>query len=216
MVGDVPSGYPAMNLHIPMLMMLPMAASAQLLTFGVQGGVPAQQPIARTDNMPFAIGPTLGVRISSGLSLESGLLYHRIGRGSQTGVFLYPENSITLTSEGWRGHALAVPFLAKYRFRSERSALRPFVTAGPTLRRTTIETSQATSILGGSSLSNLGPNPLIGSATKWNLDPTFGVGADFRTGRFHTEPMVRYSYWGAGKNWLVRKNQVDFLLGFRF
>lgn len=205
-----------MNLRILMLTMLPVAAPAQFLTFGVQGGVPAQQPIARTDNMPFAIGPTVGVRISSALSFESGILYHRIGRGSETGVFLFPENSVTLSSEGWRGHALEVPFLAKYRFRSERSGLRPFVSAGPTLRRTTIETTQATSILGGTSLSHIGPNPLNGTTTKWNLDPTFGVGADLRTGRFHTEPMVRYSYWGAGKNWLLRKNQVDFLLGFRF
>jgi hypothetical protein len=205
-----------MNLRILTLSMLPVAASAQLLTFGVQGSVPAQQPISRSENMPFAIGPTVGVRISSGLSFESGLLYHRIGRGSNFGTFFGPENSITLSSESWRGHALEVPFLAKYRFRNERSALRPFVTAGPTLRRTTVDSVAGSSIFSGSSLSSIGHNISGATTTKWNLDPTFGVGADLRTGRFHTEPMVRYSYWAAGKNWLVRKNQVDFLLGFRF
>lgn len=205
-----------MNLRILTFAMLPVAASAQLLTFGVQGGVPAQQPIKGSENMPFILGPTVGVHITSGLSLESGILYHRIGRGTQNGTFFYPENSVTLTSYGWRGHALEVPFLAKYRLRSARSAWRPFLTAGPTLRRTTIEDAWNSSTFSSTSLSSVGVNTFNGTNTKWNLDPTFGVGADLRTGRFHTESMVRYSYWGAGKNGPVRKNHVDFLLGFRF
>jgi hypothetical protein len=39
---------------------------------------------------------------------------------------------------------------------------------------------------------------------------------DAGVGRMHIEPEVRYSYWNAGKTDVVRKNQVNFLLGIRF
>ena len=51
---------------------------------------------------------------------------------------------------------------------------------------------------------------------KWNADPTAAAGVDFRVGRIHIEPEIRYSYWGAGKHTLVDKNQVQFLFGIRF
>jgi hypothetical protein len=71
--------------------------------------------------------------------------------------------------------------------------------------------------LSGASLGAIGVQPIPrNDAVHWNVDPTFGAGIDFKTGRFHLEPEVRYSYWGAGKNSAVRKNQVGVQLGFRF
>ena len=196
-----------------MLAVLSANASAQVLTFGVQGGVPAQTPRGRTDAVPFVLGPSVGIRISSGLSLETGLLYRRIGRGVETALFAFPENSVTARFETWRGNAVEVPLLAKYRFLSDRSGWRPFLTAGPALRRTSITSNVGTY-----------PNPtdagriLVGQSKniQWKIDPSFGTGVDLRTGRFHIEPEVRYSYWGAGKTTSIRKNQVNFMLGFRF
>ena len=204
-----------MKLLILTFTLLPLTASAQLLTFGVQGGVPAQPPLGRTELMPFVLGPSVNVRVFSGLSLETGVLYHRSGRGYDNFVFLYPENAITLGSETWHGSALEVPVLAKYRFLSERAGWRPFLSAGPTVRRTSVTTSRANSILSGSQLGNSSA-VLNTKTTQWNVDPAAGVGVDFRTGRFHIEPEARYSYWGAGKTGRWRKNQVNFLLGFRF
>ena len=203
-------------LRILVFALLPLTASAQILTFGVQGGVPAQTPLGRTDKTPFVLGPEVNIRLSSGLSLETGALYYRLGRGSDNFAFFYPENALTITFETSHGSALELPFLAKYRFRSERGSWRPFLSAGPAVRRTSITTNWAASVLSSTPTVANSPALLNRKTTQWNLDPITGVGVDFRTKRLHIEPEVRYSYWGAGKTSQVRKNQVDFLLGFRF
>jgi hypothetical protein len=77
-----------MKLNLSIVVLLPLAASAQLLTFGVQDGVPSQTPLGLTNKMPFAIGPSVEIHIFSGLSLETGVLYNRLGRGYETLPFL--------------------------------------------------------------------------------------------------------------------------------
>ena len=204
-----------MRLYLLTFVLLPLTASAQLFNFGVQGGVPAQTPLGQTRNMPFALGPSVDIHVLSGLSLETGLLYHRIGRSTENFAFLFPENAITLGQQTSHGSAWELPFLAKYRLLSQRARWRPFLTAGPTVRRTSIASDSVSTVF-NSSPQSFNANPQLSSRTsRWNLDPTAGVGVDVQTGRFHLEPEVRYSYWGAGKNGPIRKNQVNFLLGFR-
>ena len=139
-----------MNLRIVVLAMLPLTASAQLLTFGVQGGVPAQTPLGRTDRMPFVAGPTVDVRIVKGLSFETEFVYQRLGGGYDNFTFFGPANATTFGSQTVRGSALELPFLAKYRFLNERRRWRPFLLAGPSVRRTSITTSniQSTTVSG--------------------------------------------------------------------
>jgi hypothetical protein len=158
----------------------------------------------------------VNVRIFSRLSLETGVLFHWMGQRLNTGVFLYPENAVTLTSSAERGRAIELPLLVKYHFLSEHRTWRPFVTAGPTVRRTSLDASSFASILSGTQLVTIAQQPFSAKTAKWTLDPAVGAGVDFKAGRFHLEPEVRYSYWGAGKNSAVRKNQVDLLLGIRF
>ena len=198
--------------------LLPLTASAQLLTFGLQGGIPSQTPLGQTDDkMPFVLGPTADVRLFSGLSLSTGVLFSRAGRLFRNSFFTYREDAFALNYNKSQSHATEVPLLAKYRFLDERRGWRPFLSAGATIRRTSIETSAVTSVVGGNPVSGFALLPVLDSKTvSWNADPTAGVGVDFRSGRFHLEPEIRYSYWGAGKHTLVRKNQVHFLLGFRF
>jgi hypothetical protein len=199
-----------MNLRIAVLAMLPLMASAQLLTFGVQGGVPAQTPLGRTDKIPFVAGPTVDVRIVKGLSLETGLLYQRLGAGYDNFTFFFPANAVTFGSETIRGSALEIPFLAKYRFLNERRRWRPFSLAGPSVRRTSIKTNNLQ--FSGSTVTAVDTK-----STQWNVDPSVGVGIDARVGRAHIEPEVRYSYWNAAKTTHdFRKNQVNFLVGLRF
>jgi hypothetical protein len=196
--------------------LLPLTASAQLFNFGLQGGVPAQTPLGQSYNMPFVLGPSVDIRRSAWLSLETGVLYNRIGRSSTNAAFLYPENAVTLDNVTLHGSALEVPILAKFRFRGEGSGWRPFLTAGPTVRRTSITTEATGSVIGsGTEITNFSPG-FTAKTVRWNVDPTIGVGMSLRTGRFHIEPEVRYSHWGAGKNGPVRQNQVSYLFGFRF
>ena len=197
--------------------LLPLTASAQLLTFGVQGGVPAQTPLGRTNNkMPVVLGPTVDIHLVSGLSFSTGVLFSRTGNRSDNGVFLFPENSVTLTYGSTKSLSVEVPLLARYEFFTRRHSWRPFVTAGPSIRHTTIEENNLATVFSGSRLDVSGPQPGLRKTLRWNVDPAAGFGVDVRTGRFHLEPQVRYSYWGAGKNTILRKNQVNFLLGFRF
>jgi hypothetical protein len=220
----------SMRLCILTFALFPLTVAAQLFNFGVQGGVPAQPPLGQSDNIPFVLGPSVDIRALPWLSVETGVLYNRIGRSSDNFAFFYPENAIALGSETSHGSALEVPLLAKFRLTHVRSGWQPFLSAGPTIRRTSITTDSSASILSGSSQTAIGSSSNIpsgtsqtaigtpsftGRTTQWDIDPTIGVGVSFRTGRFHIEPEVRYSYWDAGKTGLVRKNQVNFLLGFR-
>jgi hypothetical protein len=188
--------------------MLPVTASAQLVTFGFEGGAPAQVPLGQGAlNMPFVFGPTVTVRLRPGFLLESGVLLHRLGETRSAYAFRYPEAATTVGSEKRRGSAIEVPLLFKYRFLSER-AFQPFVTAGPTIRRTSVDFTDMRTVLSDHPLdSSTGVTPLnTRTSTSWNVDPAAGVGISFRAGRFLLEPEVRYSYWGAGKTTGLRKN----------
>jgi hypothetical protein len=197
-------------------LLLSLTASAQVFDFGVLGGIPAQAPLGQTSKTPFVIGPVVNVHILPGLSLETGLLYRRLGQANDNFAFIYPENSVTLGSETRRGSSLELPFLAKYRFLTERRSWRPFLAAGPTVRRSSLTADRASVVVGNDGSAAQGLPNFNTNVVQWNLDPTVGAGVDARAGRFHLEPQVRYSYWGAGKTAQVRKNQVEFLLGFRF
>jgi hypothetical protein len=167
--------------------------------------------------MPFTLGPTVTVGVFSGLSLESGVLFYRLGDTSDNFGVQYPENAFTFGAHQWRGRAIELPFVLKYRFLSERRTWQPFLSAGPTVRRTSINFTSLSTIFSGSQLSPFDNRPFTDEkSVKWNVDPVVGAGVSFRTGRLYVEPEVRYSYWGAGKNSVLRKNQVHLLFGFRF
>ena len=141
-----------------------------------------------------------------------------IGSGIDLAIWPFwpPENGFTLGAYLQRTSALEFPALGKFRFGRARRGWRPFVTAGPTVRRTSSHFEQTSATFSGAPLSGTFGAPFITKQVQWDVDPAAGLGMDFRTGRFHLEPEVRYSYWGAGTRDTVRKNEVNFLLGFRF
>jgi hypothetical protein len=201
------------------LILLLSAAQAQTLSFGVKGGVPAQIPIGRSGTtVPFGLGASVEIRLAPHLSVETGAFFHRMGKENSTAILSpTPDSGASIFFDNTRAHAFEVPVLAKYRFLSERRAWRPFLSAGTAIRRTTIENQEVSSILAGASLTFLRGDPLRQSTiVSYHADPAVAAGVDVRTGRFHLEPEVRYSYWAAGKDTVIRKNQVNFLLGFRF
>jgi hypothetical protein len=197
---------------------VPLASKAQTFTFGVNGGVPAQMPLGQSERVPFSIGPYIDIRFSSHLSLETGVRFYRLGQNVNTGTFLYPENSVTIIYDTTHGRAIEVPVLGKFYLLGEHKTWRPFLSAGPVIRRTSFDSRNISSVFSSTSpIYELGGHTDRENHTvKWNVDPAVAAGVDFRAGRFHLEPQVRYSYWGAGKTESVRKNQVDFLFGLRF
>jgi hypothetical protein len=150
----------------------------------------------------------------SGFSVESGVLFYRLGDRTESFGFPTPQSGFTFGTEQRRGKALEIPVLLKYHFLSQRRTWRPFLSAGPAVRRTSLDFAQFTSVFGTTE-----PNPYRPIAThtvKWNVDPVVSAGVAFRAGKITIEPQARYSYWSAGKDSVVRKNQVQFLFGLRF
>jgi hypothetical protein len=213
-LGDMkPSSILLLSLAIPVM------SQAQLLTFGVKGGMPAQTPLGSTDDrMPFVLGPTVTVRLFSQLSLESGVTFTRMGQNNSSSVFQYPANTFTQTFSSERGLSVEVPVLAKLYALPERHTWRPFVVIGPTIRHTHVDNQYQASILSGTSIVTVASSSFFSSnRSRTKVDPVAGVGVDLKAGRFHMEPEVRYSFWRVGQDiYPVRKNQVDFLMGFRF
>lgn len=203
---------------IVLSVILSTVGRAQLLTLGLQGGVPAQTSLERSNTkMPFVLGPTVTLKLFSNLSLESGVLFHCFGESRDTFGFQYPEGGFTMGSNEWRAKAIELPFLLKYRFLSESRGWQPFLTAGPTVRRTSIDFTGFHTAWSGNPLNPSEHQPIeTNNSTKWNVDPAVGAGVSFRSGRLRIEPEVRYSYWGAGKHTVIRQNQVHFLFGLRF
>lgn len=200
---------------ILVLIFLPPLACAQRISPGLIGGVPAQPPVQQsTDNIPFVLGPTLSVELFHNFSAQTGVLFYRLGTSRQNYFFAAGSGFQSGMSE-WKAHATEIPLLLRYHLLSRSHTWRPFATLGPTVRRTEINFRDYRSLLSSSTLTvNSGNVPAL--QTRWKVDPVLGAGVSFKTGRLHLEPEVRYSYWGAGKDTVVRKNQVNFLFGLRF
>lgn len=199
-------------------LLLPLfTATAQTLSFGVQGGVPFKPPLGQTtDKMPFVLGPTAEVSLWRGLSFSTGILFSRAGQRQDLYWYFRPDGNVATGFTTYRSNAVEVPLLAKYRFLSNTRNIRPFLSLGATVRRTSIHSTELTSVFGSTPIQPIDHSSAERETVKWNADPTAAAGIDFKAGRIHIEPEIRYSYWGSGKHTLVEKNQVQFLFGIRF
>jgi hypothetical protein len=199
------------------LLLLATVSQGQQLSVGVEGGVPAETPLTRsTEKLPFAIGPTLHLRFNSSFSLQSGFLFHRLGTRVDPILFSRGDNGYESGAQSWRAKAIEIPLLLKYTMLDDDRTWRPFISAGAAIRRTSIDYSSFSSVLGSSPNPQASVTPIEDHRVKWNADPVFSAGVSFRSGRLLLEPQVRYSYWGAGYDTEVRKNQVHFMFGLRF
>jgi len=68
-------------------------------------------------------------------------------------AFLDPGASLTLVSSAQRAHAVEFPVLARFAVLAGNRPWRPFVTFGPTIRRTFIGAISSATILSGTDLS---------------------------------------------------------------
>jgi opacity protein-like surface antigen len=136
----------------------------------------------------WIVGPMLELHLAKGFSVEANALRRPV---ELTQSIRYPDGSLFTGGDTFHNTTWQFPILAKYRFSTGN--VRPFITAGPSIRR------------GGHApgMSKLGI--------------TLGVGVETQVRRLKIAPTVRYTRWREGDfAALVKENQVEFLVGFSF
>ena len=190
-------------------------ASAQIVSVGVKGGVPATQAVAGYYSSPtnildtgrWTVGPTIEFRLPFGFSVEADALYRGyrehfsvvsdqfiIPAGASMGVSVIPALFVSSQSatKVWD-----FPLLLKYRIGSRR--LRSFVGAGYAFsHRTTDATTFQTCLSSAAVCQAATPvnfqGTFRGTFTDNSSGPTGGVGVEYRYGRIKTAPEVRYTH----------------------
>ncbi len=102
---------------------------AQLLSFGVKGGVPLNDefqtsPGYNNDTKRYIIGPMLQLNLPFGLAVEADGLYKRVGYSSNVTDVLGNAVNAVVRANSWE-----VPIVVKYHFHGA-PLIRPYVGGG--------------------------------------------------------------------------------------
>lgn len=180
------------------------------IIFGARGGAPftdATNPLTRglgafSATQRYAVGPTLGVRLPFGFSVEGDALFNRqtFNFGQFAGF-----SAASTHSDSWQ-------FPVMLKFTPGHQVIAPVVGAGVTVRH----------------LNNFGdvPSFLVGGALG-NSSNTVGfvggAGVRFRVGPVDVTPEIRYTRWGGSSfsqsllNLLpLNRNEASVLVGVTF
>ncbi|HYL38261.1 MAG TPA: hypothetical protein VEV17_20255 [Bryobacteraceae bacterium] len=193
-------------------------APAQLVSFGVTGGVPFLDRASNPDeSRPYVIGPSIEFRVPAGFALEASALYQRIGGDELFQLLIPPGTSgpgITFFSDRLRGNSWEFPLLVEYYFRPREATWQPFIGTGWAFRVVGLHQAIIETTVDASGVSH----PLSfseDSRADAAVGAVFSAGLRYRAGRVALIPEVRYTRWGSSEN-LLRKNEAAFLLGVRF
>jgi len=179
------------------------------ILFGVRGGVPFNIGDTLTSGLSsfsstrrFEVGPTVGVRLPLGFSVEGDALFRRqtLNFGEFAGF-----NANTHT-DSWE-----FPVMLKYT--GGRQLISPVFGVGAAVRHI-------------NDFSNIGSIPaflLAGSTSSNSVGFVTGGGVRFQIGALQVTPEIRYTRWGGGglaqplRNFLpFGGNDVSFLVGVTF
>jgi hypothetical protein len=198
-------------------------ASAQLVSFGVKGGVPFLAPNQGGDeSRPYIVGPSVEFRLPAGFAIELDALYRRIGSTSAFGfstntIFVPPLTPPYITSfvNRQRGNYWEFPVLGKYYFRPRSTAWQPFIGTGWALRTVSFHNDISETVVSadGTSHSDSFRNHFRSDV---GVGATFAAGVRFRVGRVAVIPELRYTYWGRAIQNSLRNNEAAGLLGVSF
>jgi len=192
--------------HFLPFFLIAMAAPAQVVSFGITGGVPLTPPFSGysyddpyLDTGRWTIGPTIDFHIVSGLSFEAGMLlrgYRIVGSndvpaGSGTALFSYRSNA----------RDFDFPLLLKYRFLS--GPRRPFVDAGYVVTYESHNDLGTAACLSSDTGAGAVPAPAPGLPATVKLSRSLqggaaGIGEEFKFRRFRIAPEVRFTYLSYG------------------
>ena len=194
-----------------LLLLFPLALNtfaASPIIFGARGGVPFSDTTTSitsglgglTSSQRFEVGPTLGVRLPLGFSVEGDALFKRetLNVGILPGV-----GTLNTHSDSWE-------FPAMLRFTAGHQVIAPVLGAGVSVRH----------------INNFGdvPSYLFNGSTSANTVGFVAAGGvRFRIGRVDITPEVRYTRWGYNslsqsvENLLpLNRNEASVLVGITF
>ena len=146
----------------------------------------------------YTVGPTLGVKLPLGFSVQGDALYNRRSLGIGLGGF-----GVSTYSDWWEFPVMA-------RFTPGHGPIAPTFGAGVSVQH----------------ISNFGDVPsylLTGRTDANSVGFVAGAGVQFRIGGMQITPELRYTRWNAG-SWtqslvntvIGNQNQAQFLVGFTF
>lgn len=147
----------------------------------------------------FAVGPTLGVRLPYGFSVEGDALYNR----RSLGLGLAGVSALDFHADWWE-------FPVMVKFTPSQGAISPVVGAGVTVQHVNNFGNAPSYLFSGSSQSN-------------SVGFVAGAGVAFRAGAVSVTPEVRYTRWN-DQNWTQAalnaitggRNQVQLMVGITF
>ena len=191
-------------------------ASAQLVSFGVKGGLSLTDPTFTNYHSPrYIVGPSIEFRLPAHFAVEIAALYNHT---STTSAFTISPGPSAGTSNNYltttKGNSWQLPILGKYYFGSEQSKWRPYVGTGYAFGSTWYHQKGTTTMLSGTTVT--GTTPIDSSyRSNTSVGALVAAGLRYKKGRFAILPEVRYTYWGAN-SYPIRQNAAAFLLGFQF
>ena len=192
---------------------------AQLVSFGVTGGVPLLDRTTNSsdESRPYIVGPSIEVRLPAGFAIEAAALYQRIGNNHTFQLIIPPGTAgpgLTFFNDRLRGNSWQFPLIGKYYFRS-RASWQPFIGTGWAVRAVGVHqriketTVDASGVSRTFSFKN-------DSRADVAVGAVFAAGLRYRVNRIAFTPEVRYTRWGSSNNFLLRKDEASFLLGIHF
>ena len=176
------------------------------MMFGVRGGMPfsfTESIASRLGSLPttkrFEVGPTAGVRLPFGMSVEGDALYRRqsLNIGQLAGF------NASTHSDSWE-------FPVMLKFTGGNRLISPVVGAGVTVRHI-------------NDFGNIPGYLFSGSTSSNSVGFVAGGGVRFQVGPVSVTPELRYSRWGGSSlsqslpNLLpFSQNEASFLVGITF
>ncbi len=152
----------------------------------------------------YTVGPTLGIRLPAGFSVEGDALFNRRSLGFG-GI-----SNIASNIAGFNTHADWWEFPVMAKFAAGSGPIAPVVGAGISVQHV-------------SNFGNAASFLLSRSTTPTSVGFVGGGGVQFRVGSLNVTPEIRYTRWN-GSSWrqaavdtlLGGRNQMQFLVGLTF
>jgi hypothetical protein len=186
-------------------------ASAQMVSVGVKGGVPATQAVADDYASPTNIidtgrwtaGPTIEFRLLFGFWVEADALYRGYRQQFSFAGIEYISPGVTVlpalyVSSQSNNKIWDFPLLLKYRVGSR--GFRPFVDGGYTFSHRTSNATFYQSCLSSVAVCQASTpvyfqGTTTGSFSDISGGPTGGAGVEYRYGKVKFAPEVRYTHF---------------------
>ncbi len=209
--------------RILVLGLFPAALCAQLVSFGVKGGVPLSTAFdtVRTANVGYLsdtkrylVGGAFELRFPFGMGMELDALYRRLNYESFQVTAPNASLAMSTVANSWE-------FPLLFKLRAPSPVLRPYLTAGPSFRHLSGLRQFIAARIGSLPATREEGRP-IELSNRFNSGFAIGGGLEFGR-RFRLAPEIRYTRWG-WENFSAPSlpdlrsnlNQLDFLLGIHF